>query len=207
LTELVLLAVAAAWVVVLAPPMLRARRNGRPSDSIGSFNRHLSVLSRANPPDQRSRAPRPLAAGPRLRAAAPISLPSALASSPARLSSVQRRRRDVFVALCGLATISLLGAIALQGTFVWLAVLSCTALAGYVGMLLRLKRVAAERSYHRDSLVGSGSSSIGRLDGATPTTVHELDDDWDDDDWAAGPVARGAHDLDDWDDWDLVDAR
>jgi hypothetical protein len=204
---LVLLAVAAAWVVVLAPPMLRARRNGRPSDSIGSFNRHLSVLSRANPPDLRSRAPRPLAAGPRLRAAAPISLPS-LAASPSRLSSVQRRRRDVFVALCGLAGISVLGAVALQGTFVWLAVLFCTALAGYVGMLLRLKRVAAERSYHRDTLLGSGSSGVGRLDGATATTAHELDDDdWDDDDWAPAPAARGAHDLDDWDDWDLVDAR
>jgi hypothetical protein len=206
LTELVLLAVAAAWVVVLAPPMLRARRNGRPSDSIGSFNRHLSVLSRANPPDLRSRAPRPLAAGPRLRAAGPISLPSH-AASPARLSTVQRRRRDVFVALCGLAGTTFLGAVALRGTFVWLALLSCTALAGYVGMLLRIKRVAAERSYHRDSLLGTGASRVGRLDAAPTPSAVDLDDDWDDDDWAGTPAARSARDLDDWDDWDLVDAR
>jgi hypothetical protein len=203
---LVLVAVAAAWVVVLAPPMLRARRNGRPSDSIGSFNRHLSVLSRANPPDLRSRAPRPLAAGPRLRAAAPISLPS-LAASPSRLSSVQRRRRDVFVALCGIAGTTLLGAVALRGTFVWLALLSCTALAGYVGMLLRIKRTAAERSYHRDSLLGAGASGVGRLDGAPASLTLDADDDWDDDEWAPAAAARSAHDLDDWDDWDLVDAR
>jgi hypothetical protein len=200
---LVLLAVAAAWVVVLAPPMLRARRNGRPSDSIGSFNRHLSVLSRTHPPVRRSRG---LVAAPRTtvaRAAATPTLPGRSLAAAPRLSSVQRRRRDVFVALCALAVVTTLGAIALRGTFVWLSVLTCATLAGYVALLLRIKRTAAERSYHRDTLLGPDSSGVGHL--ALSTSLTD-DEDWDDDDdWAADHAS--SHDLDDWDDWDLVDAR
>jgi hypothetical protein len=191
---LVLLAVAAAWVVVLAPPMLRARRNGRPSDSIGTFNRHLSVLSRTPTPARRARG---LVAAPRTRPSTP-SLGRSLVPAP-RLSQVQRRRRDVFVALCGLAAVTTLGAVALRGTFVWLALLSCTTLAGYVALLLRIKRTAAERSYHREALLGPGSARVGDLAARSDQADDDLDDDW--------APARSSHDLDDWDDWDLVDAR
>jgi hypothetical protein len=111
---------------------------------------------------------------------------------------VQRRRRDVFVALCGIAGVTTLAALVLRGTFVWLALLSLATLAGYVALLLRIKRSAAERSYHRDALVGPGAARVGQL---APSRA-AADDDWDDDDWSAS-----SHDLDDWDDWDLVDAR
>src|SRR5262245_52365715 len=41
------------WVLVLAPPLLRSRSEGRPSTSIGSFRRQLATLSRTAP-DPRS---------------------------------------------------------------------------------------------------------------------------------------------------------
>jgi hypothetical protein len=188
---LVLLAVAAAWVVVLAPPMLRARRNGRPSDSIGSFNRHLTVLSRTPTPARRARG---LVAAPRTT---PRAMPGRSLAAAPRLSSVQRRRRDVFVALCALAVVTTLGAVALRGTFVWLSLLACTTLAGYVALLLRIKRTAAERSYHRDALIGPDAGGVGHL---SSSAVHDGDDDW-------AAARTSSHDLDDWDDWDLVDAR
>jgi hypothetical protein len=37
------------WVLVLAPPLLRSRSEGRPSNSIGTFRRQLATLSRTSP--------------------------------------------------------------------------------------------------------------------------------------------------------------
>jgi hypothetical protein len=46
---LVLLVLAAVWAAVLIPPALRARQEGRPSDSISNFRRQLAVLRRTGP--------------------------------------------------------------------------------------------------------------------------------------------------------------
>jgi hypothetical protein len=50
---LVVVILAAMWVLVLVPPLLRSRSEGRPSTSIGSFRRQLATLSRTSP-DPRS---------------------------------------------------------------------------------------------------------------------------------------------------------
>jgi hypothetical protein len=43
---LVVVILAAMWVLVLVPPLLRSRSEGRPSTSIGSFRHQLATLSR-----------------------------------------------------------------------------------------------------------------------------------------------------------------
>ena len=48
-TLLVLVILAVTWAAVLLPPWLRGRHHDRPSDSIHSFRRQLSVLERATP--------------------------------------------------------------------------------------------------------------------------------------------------------------
>jgi len=50
---LVLLVLAAVWAAVLIPPALRARHEGRPSDSISNFRRQLAVLRRTGPRSNR----------------------------------------------------------------------------------------------------------------------------------------------------------
>ncbi|MEA2973270.1 MAG: hypothetical protein QOG82_1728 [Actinomycetota bacterium] len=46
---MVLLVLAVVWAAVLIPPALRARQEGRPSDSISNFRRQLAVLRRTGP--------------------------------------------------------------------------------------------------------------------------------------------------------------
>jgi hypothetical protein len=81
-TPLIVVILAVAWIVVLVPPLLRSRSDGRPSTSIGSFRQQLATLSRTGP-DRRGGVRslnRPMAA-PR-RAAAP--------GHPGRLTAVPR---------------------------------------------------------------------------------------------------------------------
>lgn len=47
--NIVLLAVAAAWVAVLIPPLLRSRMENRPNSSVTDFRRQLSTLQRSVP--------------------------------------------------------------------------------------------------------------------------------------------------------------
>ena len=73
MTQIVFLAVAAAWAAVLLPPVLRSRNENRPGSSVSDFNRQLSSLQRSVP--TRGMAPmrsmaRPLAQSPLARPAA-----------------------------------------------------------------------------------------------------------------------------------------
>jgi hypothetical protein len=71
--SLVLLVVAAVWVAVLVPPLLRSRLENRPNSSVSDFRAQLSSLQRAVPSSRsgsmRSMA-RPLAPSPLARPAA-----------------------------------------------------------------------------------------------------------------------------------------
>lgn len=64
--QLVLLVVAAAWIAVLIPPMLRSRVENRPNSSVTDFRRQLNTLqSTATPPRGSVRAfGRPLTQSP-----------------------------------------------------------------------------------------------------------------------------------------------
>ncbi len=73
MTQIVILAVAAAWAAVLLPPLLRNRSENRPGSSVSDFNRQLSSLQRSVP--TRGMAPmrsmtRPLTQSPLARPAA-----------------------------------------------------------------------------------------------------------------------------------------
>ncbi len=73
MTQIVILAVAAAWAAVLLPPLLRNRTENRPGTSVSDFNRQLSSLQRSVP--TRGMAPmrsmaRPLTQSPLARPAA-----------------------------------------------------------------------------------------------------------------------------------------
>jgi hypothetical protein len=48
-TPLIVVILAVAWIVVLVPPLLRSRSDGRPSTSIGTFRQQLATLSRTAP--------------------------------------------------------------------------------------------------------------------------------------------------------------
>ena len=89
MTNIVLLAVAAAWGAVLLPPLLRSRSDNRPGSSVSDFNRQLSSLQRSVP--TRGMAPmrsmsRPLAQSPLSRPVA-AGRPGQLQRGPAQASS------------------------------------------------------------------------------------------------------------------------
>ncbi|BAN01423.1 hypothetical protein [Ilumatobacter coccineus] len=72
MAQLILLVVAAAWLAVLIPPMLRSRVENRPNSSVTDFRRQLTKLQNtATPPRGAVRAMgRPLAQSPLHRPAA-----------------------------------------------------------------------------------------------------------------------------------------
>ena len=103
---MVLLVLAVVWAAVLIPPALRARQEGRPSDSISNFRRQLAVLRRTGPKTRGSAdhwarpyaSPSPtLASVSRLhttQAAGGRPLPYLAPSAADRLPSGARRRRS-----------------------------------------------------------------------------------------------------------------
>jgi hypothetical protein len=88
MAQLILLLVAAAWLAVLIPPMLRSRVENRPNSSVTDFRRQLTKLQNtATPPRGAIRAMgRPLAQSPLARPAAP-----GRPSQPLMRSGVTRR--------------------------------------------------------------------------------------------------------------------
>jgi hypothetical protein len=126
-TLLVLVILAVMWAAVLLPPWLRGRTSDRPSDSIHSFRRQLSVLERATPglPGQQR--------------------PESLMT----LSEAQRRRRLIIGVLGMLAGATLLGAFTSSGSarmgLLALNLVFDAALVGYLLLLAQARQVAAER--------------------------------------------------------------
>ncbi len=163
MTTLVILALIAIWATVLIYPILRARTEGGFGDSIGTFRRHLSVLERAAPnsvsPANRLRLPQspgipPYRPGVRGRAGSGPARsvpgrrysPAAATAATVRRRKLQRRRRDVlFTLLTGMIGSLLLGFI--PGLSMMLVVCAgfVVLLAGYVGLLIRLRNLATER--------------------------------------------------------------
>jgi len=150
LAVVVLALLVAAWVAVLAPPLLRTRGNPlkslgtpRPSDSIGDFNYRLGVLGRANGtgdgPQRRTTGPLPALSAP--------ALPN-FGSSPyldaAQLSA--KRRRDVFTVLGGAAGITFVLAVVSGSSAVWeLQIFADLLLGAYGALYVWYRRMAAER--------------------------------------------------------------
>lgn len=142
---MVLLVLAVIWAAVLVPPLLRARAEGRPADSIGNFRRQLHVLQRTGPgvfPPANtlgaSMGPyRPVAPGLAIRSASP---------EAARRARTLKRRRDVLFGLLGAMGGTLLLGLLPSLRVLWgLHLVLDLLFAGYVALLVRMRNEAAER--------------------------------------------------------------
>ena len=128
-TLLVLVILAVMWAAVLLPPWLRGRSSDRPSDSIHSFRRQLSVLERATPGVPGHDRP----------------------ESMMTLSEAQRRRRFVIGSLGAVAAATLLGAFTSTGAArMGLFAVNLVFDVALVGYLLLLAQARGGRRRARD---------------------------------------------------------
>ena len=135
MTIAVILILGVLWMVVLLPPILRARSQQGRADSIGDFRYRLSALGHTNGHRMRSH---------RMTHRQPIFVPTGV--GPGRMSPAQRRRRDVlFVLLGGCAATLFLAALTRGAAFVALQLLSDVVLGAYVYLLVQHKRRMEER--------------------------------------------------------------
>ncbi len=140
-----LILLAAIWAAFLLPPILRARAENRPAGSISDFRRQLRVLGRTSPAASAVTARGAFGAA----AARPVSAgrPSTVrAARPGPSSRTVKRRRDVFFGLLVVMAGSLLLGALPQLRVLWAVHLLADLLfAGYVGALIYLRNLAAER--------------------------------------------------------------
>lgn len=130
----VLILLAVVWAVVLVPPYMRHRGEARPGSSVSSFRQGLDVLGRSGPPAVASGAhfaPVRGSAGP---------------GTPRGRAAVRKRRRDVLFTLAGLAGFTFLLAIAFGGMAIALHLAVDLALAGYVYLLVQVRKLSSERA-------------------------------------------------------------
>ena len=142
-TLLTLVILAVLWVAVLLPGYLR-NRTTRHSDSVVSFRRLVTTLERTGPDGGlRWRGSLP----PRIGGISPIPVqrPAASPMMPTGRGMARRRRRDILLTLLGAAAITLVLAVLLGGPAIWFHLLADAMVATYVGLLVQVRRSAAER--------------------------------------------------------------
>ena len=144
---MLLIVLAAVWAAFLLPPVLRARAESRPAGSISDFRHRLRVLERSAPAGLAPPAGRRPAPAPRSRAIAVSRIPARpvqARTGPSRRTI--KRRRDVFFGLLvAMGGSLLLGAIPQLRVLWGVHVLIDVLFAGYVGALIYLRNLAAER--------------------------------------------------------------
>jgi Flp pilus assembly protein TadB len=148
MSKLILLIVGAAWLAVLLPPLVRARLNGSPANSVTNFRRQLNQLrgmARPLAPTQQrpaGRAQRPAAYGSmtgalvRQSSARPQYRPQNV--SPAAMQ--RQKRQNLVFGLAGISFASLmLGVATGSSAFVYTFILSLLALVGYCYVLVQMR--------------------------------------------------------------------
>lgn len=142
---MVLLVLAVIWGAVLIPPMLRARSESRPADSIGNFRHQLSVLRRTGPTlvgPANSRIPGYAAPAP----SPTYQMARSYTQGGARRARTLKRRRDVLFTLVGaMGTTLVLGLLPPFHALLGLHVLCDLLFAGYVVLLVQARNASAER--------------------------------------------------------------
>lgn len=143
---MVLLVLAVIWGAVLVPPMLRARSESRPADSIGNFRHQLSVLRRTGPtvvaPAHPLRIPSYAAPTP----APTYQMARSYSRDGARRARTLKRRRDVLFTLVALmGTTLVLGVLPPFRVLLGLHLLCDLLFAGYVALLVQARNASAER--------------------------------------------------------------
>lgn len=143
----VLILLAAIWAAFLLPPILRARAENRPAGSITDFRRQLRTLARTSPAGYT--APVRVAGGPLRPMAAPAVRTRSAAATPnglARSRRAVKRRRDIFVGLLVAMAGSLVLGFLPQLRALWAVHVALDVVfAAYVGLLVYLRNLAAER--------------------------------------------------------------
>lgn len=137
----VLLVLALVWAAVLVPQHVRNRAEARPADSIGAFQKQLSVLERTSPGGM---ARQRLGVGPH-PSASPVAQRAPVASSGSR-AMIRKRRKDI---LCGLlaamAGSLVLGFLPGLGVMHSLHLVLDVLFVAYMVTLVRLRNQAEER--------------------------------------------------------------
>jgi hypothetical protein len=158
-TPLVVLILAVMWVLVLVPPLLRSRTDGRPSASVGSFHRQLATLSRTTPgrlatgrpaaaPVRYGRPP-PVPAPPSHRRAGRPMRPAGGVSASTHLNRVviRRRRQHVLLTLVMAAAVTAVIGFGMSVRPVAMAnVVVDPCLVLYVYLLVQRRRVEEQRA-------------------------------------------------------------
>ena len=141
---MVLLILAVVWAIVLVPPALRARQEGRPADSISHFRRQLFTLQHTGPWSRTAAARTSLQAVP---AVPNVAVLQARANARGmHQTRAQKRRRDIFVGLLAAMGISLVLGLIPALRILWVVHLLADLLfIGYVALLVRMRNDAAER--------------------------------------------------------------
>jgi type II secretory pathway component PulM len=146
----ILLLLAVIWGVFLVPQLLRARADRGPADSIGSFRNQLSMIERSLPEGQtRGQARRSFPSAAASSAMPAFGAPvygapvAARGIAPSR-SELQRRRRDVLLALLAAVIATLALGLVFKPAFA-LNFVADAAFATYVALLVRARTIAAER--------------------------------------------------------------
>lgn len=166
---MVLGVLALAWLVVLVPPVLRARNDSRSrGDSIGDFQNRLGVLGRSHsnrraarsarnlggwpamPSARNGRVPNRAVTAPPMRAVrATVARPLTGPVEPLRTRAAERsarRRREVVTALFTATILSAAVAAALGGTIWWgLQIATDLTFASYVAGMAWFRNSAANR--------------------------------------------------------------
>ena len=132
----VLIILGALWAAVLVPPLLRARSE-RGTGAIGDYTHTLGVLKTSNR---------------RVTSASPAAglVDGSMHQMSSRTSQIKKRRRDVFTAMLGAAGLTLVLALLLGNTMLWVLQLMCDlALGAYIFMLIQIKE--QQRMRHEQS--------------------------------------------------------
>ncbi len=122
---LLLIVLAGVWVALLVPPLVRSRRDNRPSGSIQQFRRQLHVLGRTTP-------------GGMVAVPAP--------SRAVRVRRCVKRRRDILLGLLVVMGASLLLGLIPALRIAWTVhVVADVAFVAYLWALVHRRNLAAER--------------------------------------------------------------
>jgi hypothetical protein len=143
LAIVVILLLGLLWAAVLLPPILRARRSGG-RNGVSDFMDSLKSLGRGS--TERRRGGISTMYRPHRPAIRPIAPPMAPLHIPGSRTPVQRRRRDVLVALTIMVALAFVVALMAGSTVFWVLCLAAVgALAGYCYLLVQIKHRGRDR--------------------------------------------------------------
>lgn len=138
---MVLLVLALIWAVVLVPRHLRHRAENRPGDSVGAFQRQLSVLGQTGL--RRAQVEQMGAAGAGVHEAVPQRRTGT--ARERRAAARQRRRSIVFGLLAAVVGSFALGFVPGLGVLHAVHLVLDVLFVAYVALLVRSRRISDER--------------------------------------------------------------